>query len=113
MNDKQNNSNSFQGQLKASSTLEKKFVKDINYFDRINEICNGQLSFINRLGIYWDRIGNRRVGQQENTPMIIINGERFQLGYNYMLQFRDVQITSIYVTKSSSPQCYFDFVGST
>lgn len=125
MNDKQNRQNVYQGQLKASSTDEGKFLpknptthQPIDYFEKIKAICNNNISYIKRLGIYWDRPGNRRVlqnGQEDKTPYILINdggdNRKFEIGYNYILQFRDVQITSIKVTQESSPNCYFDFIG--
>lgn len=126
----QNDQYAYQGQLKASSMPQGRFVpKDslnnkINYFDRINQIYDGQISYISRLAIYWDKPNNARIPkdqeEQNRRSYITIVGQKdsqsfeqkFEIGYNYILQFHepDLKIYGIYVNQQSTPNCFFDFI---
>lgn len=111
-----NTRNTYQGQLKASSTPDGIFTSNTDYFNLLNEMTQGTLSYITRIGIYWDKILLKYPNQ---NPCVLLRAknspdnvwESFELGTTGVLEIRDVQINGIKFTQNSTPSCFIDYIG--
>lgn len=135
MSEIKNRGNRYQGQLKATSVDGERFQANHNYFTQIQQMTNGNLRYLQKVAIYWERPGNKNLrdkitlnqqtGQIEYDkieehpkPYVTLiprdypqQATSFEIGYNNIIQFRNTQIVGIIFSQDSNSRCFIDFIG--